>query len=123
LRGAVGGRGGVLVVRGDPGVGKTALLDHAETASTSIVPEIVVLRAAGLEAEADLAFASLYDLVRQLVHAFEFLADQQRLVLQGAVGMGPPQQADRLDLGAALLELLSAEIGRESCRERVCQYG
>src|SRR3546814_8027835 len=75
------------------------------------------------EAEADLAFASLYDLVRTLVHAFEFLADQQRLVLQGAVGMGPPQQADRFAIGAAFLELLSAEIGRESCRERVCQYG
>src|SRR3546814_12311646 len=46
VRGAVGGRGGVLVVRGDAGVDKTALLDDAEAASTSIVPEIVVLRAA-----------------------------------------------------------------------------
>src|SRR3546814_12500620 len=104
MRGAVGGRGGVLVVRGDPGVGKTALLDHAETASTSIVPEIVVLRAASLEADADLAFASLYELVRPLVLSFKVPPDTNGPVLPGAVRSGPIQNADRSATGPPLLD-------------------
>ena len=55
---ARGGRGGVLVIHGDPGVGKTALLEHAVEAG----PDFRVVRAGGVEGEMELAFAALQQL-------------------------------------------------------------
>jgi predicted ATPase len=59
---ARGGHGGALVVRGEPGIGKSALLAYAEAQST----ELRVMRARGVEAEADLPFSGLVELLRPL---------------------------------------------------------
>lgn len=56
-------RSGALVVRGEPGVGKSALLEHAVAQAT----DIRVLRSHGVEAESELAFAALHQLVRPIL--------------------------------------------------------
>jgi DNA-binding CsgD family transcriptional regulator len=101
---ALEGEGGALVVRGEAGIGKTALLEHAaECANTCLV-----LRAIGVEAEADLAFAGLYGLVRPTLAKLGELPPVQEAALAGALGLGPSTDADRLLVSAALLGLLAA---------------
>jgi Cdc6-like AAA superfamily ATPase len=61
------GRSGVLVVRGDPGVGKTALVDHV----VASVPDARVLRAVGVESEMELPFAALHQLCSPVLDRLE----------------------------------------------------
>ena len=63
LENARAGRSGALVVRGEPGIGKTALLDYARQQAAPMA----VLSAAGVEAESDLAFAGLHELLRPVL--------------------------------------------------------
>ena len=63
IAGAGSSRSGALVVRGDPGLGKSALLGHATDHATGMR----VLRAVGIEAESELAFAALHQLVRPIL--------------------------------------------------------
>jgi DNA-binding CsgD family transcriptional regulator len=101
---AQAGEGGALVVRGEPGIGKSALLGHAvETGN-----EMMLLRATGVQAEADLAFAGLYGLVRPILAKLDELPEMQRAALAGALGLAPSTDADRLLVSAALLGLLAA---------------
>ena len=74
LEGARAGRSGVLVMRGEAGVGKTALLDYA-VASAS---DLRVLRAVGVESEMELAFAALHQLCAPLLDRLERLPGPQR---------------------------------------------
>lgn len=60
LESARGGEGSCLILTGDPGIGKTAVLD----ASIGLADGFAVLRAQGVESEADLPFAALSDLLR-----------------------------------------------------------
>lgn len=62
LRRARAGTSGVLVLRGDPGIGKTALLGYAAECAQSMR----ILRATGIETERELAFAGLYSLLHPL---------------------------------------------------------
>jgi DNA-binding CsgD family transcriptional regulator len=101
---ALAGEAGALVVRGEAGIGKTALLEQAAERSDGTL----VLRASGLEAESDLAFAGLYGLVRPTLDKLVDLPDVQRTALAGALGLGPSTGADRLLVSAALLGLLAA---------------
>ena len=94
LDGARDGRSGVLVLRGAPGLGKTALLDDAAAAAAGLT----VLRATGTEAEAGLAFAGLH----QLLHARPLPAPLARAL--GPDG-GPAPGA--LRVGAAVLGALA----------------
>jgi DNA-binding CsgD family transcriptional regulator len=104
LERALAGDGGGLVVRGEAGIGKTALLEHAaETAG-----EMMLLRATGVEAEADLAFAGLYGLARPILDKLDELPAVQRGALAGALGLAPSSDPDRLLVSAALLGLLAA---------------
>ncbi|GAA3275529.1 helix-turn-helix domain-containing protein [Dactylosporangium vinaceum] len=98
------GTGGALVLRGDPGIGKTALLDWVATVPAA---GATVLRAAGAEFEADLPFAALSQLLRPVLHRLDALPAPQRAALAGAFGLGPPQQGDRLLVGLAVLSLLA----------------
>src|SRR5260370_28399203 len=68
------GRGGVLVVHGEPGVGKTALLGYAVEAA----PEFRVARTAGVEGEMQLAYASLQRLCSPTLGLMQVLPDPQR---------------------------------------------
>src|SRR5690348_772497 len=79
------GRGGVLVVHGDPGVGKTALLEYAvETAK-----DFRVVRTLGVEGEAELDYAALQQLCSPLLELSEGLPDPQRDALGVAFGLSP----------------------------------
>ena len=70
-------RSGALVIRGEPGVGKSALLGHAIEHATGMR----VLRAGGIEAESELAFAALHQLVRPVLDRVGRLAEPQAAAL------------------------------------------
>jgi predicted ATPase len=98
------GAGGALVVRCEPGIGKSALLDYAKQRA---VP-MAVLSAAGVEAESDLAFAALHGLLRPVLAHLSELPQPQSAALAGALGLAPSTGSDRLLISAAVLGLLAA---------------
>jgi DNA-binding CsgD family transcriptional regulator len=112
LDGARQGRSGVLVLRGEPGIGKTALLDHAAGAAG----DFRVIRAAGVEYEAELPFAGLHLLLGPVLDRLPGLPGPQRRTLQRAFGLSDaavgPAAEDRLLAGLAVLTLL-AELAEE----------
>jgi DNA-binding CsgD family transcriptional regulator len=97
------GESRVLVLRGDAGVGKTALLEYAVGSAS----EFRVLRAGGVESEMELAFAALHQLCAPLLDRVHRLPAPQRHALDTVFGMeeGPPP--DRFLVGLAVLSLLS----------------
>src|SRR4051794_4129606 len=82
---------GVLVVRGEPGIGKSALLDDAVARSTGLR----VLRACGSEAERDLPFAGLAALLRPLVDRIDALPAPQAQALGTALALREGSTTDR----------------------------
>src|SRR5580693_7590564 len=97
------GEGRALVVRGEPGVGKTALLDYlAEHASGCLVT-----RAAGVQSEMELAFAGLHQLCAPMLDHAESLPGPQREALMTAFGLSAGPAPDRFLVGLAVLGLLS----------------
>ena len=103
LEAARGGHGGVLVVYGDPGVGKTALLEYAATAA----PDFGVARAVGVEGEMELAFAALHQLCSPNLDLIDGLPDPQREALEVALGLSAGRTPDPFLVGLAVLNLLS----------------
>ncbi|WP_160311611.1 AAA family ATPase, partial [Streptacidiphilus melanogenes] len=121
LRAAVSERrSGVLVLRGEPGIGKTALLDHADTCAQAS-GGWTVLRAAGVEAESDLPFAALQLLLAPALDGLAALPEPQRRALERAFGLADPDAAaahgNRLLVGLGVLGLLAelAESGPVLC--------
>jgi DNA-binding CsgD family transcriptional regulator len=104
LADAEAGAAGALVVRGEPGIGKSALLGYARQRAQSMV----VLSAAGVQAESDLAFAGLHELLRPVTGYLGGLPDTQAGALSAALGLAPSAHADRLLISAAVLGLLAA---------------
>jgi hypothetical protein len=104
LEDARAGAGGSLVVRGEAGIGKTALLDYAKQRAAPMA----VLSAAGVEAESDLAFAGLHELLRPVLGCLDALPEIQSQALAGALGLAPSTHPDRLLISAAVLGLLAA---------------
>jgi DNA-binding CsgD family transcriptional regulator len=100
---ARGGRGGVLAMHGDPGVGKTALLNHAIEAG----PDFRVVSAGGVEGEMDLAFAALQQLCAPILGLSERLPDPQRDALSVAFGLSAGRPPDPFLVGLAVLGLVS----------------
>jgi DNA-binding CsgD family transcriptional regulator/tetratricopeptide (TPR) repeat protein len=98
------GESGSLVLRGEAGIGKTALLAHAAERSR----DGTVLRIVGVEAESDLGFAGLEGLLRPIVDKMEELPQAQSEALSGALGLAPSRGSDRLLVSAAALSLLAA---------------
>jgi DNA-binding CsgD family transcriptional regulator len=97
------GHGGVLVVHGDPGVGKTALLEYArETAK-----DFRVVRTSGVEGETELDYAALQQLCSPLLELMEHLPDPQRDALGVALGLNPGRPPSPFLVGLAVLGLLS----------------
>jgi DNA-binding NarL/FixJ family response regulator len=97
------GESSVLVLRGEPGIGKTALLDYAISSSR----DLHVLRAAGVESEMELAFASLQQLCLPLLDRLGNLPGPQQDALRVAFGLSSGQAPDRFLVGLAALSLLS----------------
>ena len=105
LRRATDGESSSLVIRGEPGIGKSALLARAERAAD----DSIVLRTAGQEAESDLAFAGLYELLRPVADRLSGLPEHQAAALGSALGLIAPQpESDRFLVAAATLSLLAA---------------
>jgi AAA ATPase domain len=98
------GRSAVLVVRGEPGIGKTALLDYAAGRALGFR----VVRAGGVESEMELAFAGLHQLCGPMLGQLEQLPKPQRDALAVAFGMAEGQAPDRFLVGLAVLSLLAA---------------
>src|SRR4051794_18425925 len=99
---------GVLVLRGEPGLGKSALLEEAMERAIGFR----VLRAVGVESEAQLAFAGLHQLLRPAFHLIDRLPDPQAAPLSGAFGLSAAGTDNRFVLSIAVLSLLS-----EACEE------
>jgi len=99
------GESRALVIRGDPGVGKTALLDHlAGEASGS---GCRVARAAGVQSEMELAFAGLHQLCAPMLAPAGRLPEPQRDALHTVLGTAAGPPPDRFLVGLAVLGLLS----------------
>src|SRR4051794_5352029 len=97
------GASAVLVVRGEPGIGKTALLEHAAAAAGAAT----VLRVRGVESEIEVAFAGLHELLRPVLGELGRLPAPQRAALASALGLAPAAAAERHLVGAATLGLLA----------------
>ncbi len=98
------GRSGVLALVGEPGIGKTALLEHAAERADGMR----ILRARGVEPEAVIPFAGLAELLRPVLGELDRIPAPQATALAGALALGPARAQDRFTVGAATLSLLSA---------------
>ena len=118
LEGARVGRSGVLMLRGEAGVGKTALLEYAVASASGLR----VVRVVGVESEMELAFAALQQLCAPLLDLLPRLAGAQREALETAFGLGAGAAPDRFLVGLAVLSLLSeaAEEQAAVVRGRRC---
>jgi DNA-binding CsgD family transcriptional regulator len=97
------GESRVLLLHGEAGVGKTALLDYL----AGHAPGCLVTRASGVQSEMELAFAGLHQLCGPILDQLEALPAPQRDALQTAFGMSAGPAPDRFLLGLAMLSLLS----------------
>ena len=97
------GRSRALVLRGEPGIGKTALLDDLCTRAD----DVVLARVAGVESEMELAFAALQQLCAPMLDKLAGLPDPQRDALGVAFGLNAGVAPDRFLVGLAALSLLS----------------
>jgi DNA-binding CsgD family transcriptional regulator len=104
------GRSGVLVVRGEAGIGKTALLDQAREAAAS--SGFRVESSVGVEAEVQFAFAGLHQLCSPLLGRLSELPDPQQAALGVAFGLRAGPAPDRFLVGLATLTLV-AEVAEE----------
>src|SRR5467141_4944938 len=97
------GESRALVLRGEPGVGKTALLEYLVEQAAGFR----VVRAAGVQSEMELAFAGLHQLLAPMLDCLERLPVPQRDALRTAFGVGPGSVPDRFFVALAVLSLLS----------------
>lgn len=97
-------RSRVLILRGEAGIGKSALLDHLD----SISDGCRVIRVTGVESEMELAFAGLHQLCGQLLDLASVLPAPQQQALHTALGLAEGEAADRFLVGLGALSLLAA---------------
>lgn len=106
------GRGAALVIRGEAGIGKTALIDYAVAAAS----DFLVVRFTGVESESELGFAALHRLLTPILHQIERLPPPQRDALNSALGLaeGPPASLFLVGLG-----VISLAANAARARERL----
>ena len=104
FEGARAGHGGAILIVGDAGIGKTALWRAAVTEAA----DLRLLEAQGIEAESQLAFAGLRDLLTPVLSSLKRLPVPQRDAVAGALALGPPAPGDPFAVAAATLGLLAA---------------
>jgi hypothetical protein len=102
------GQGRALVVRGEPGMGKTVLLDYLAGRASGCL----VVRAAGVQSEMELAYAGLHQLCAPMLDHAQALPVPQREALRTALGLSAGPAPDRFLVGLAVLGLLSEAAGR-----------
>jgi DNA-binding CsgD family transcriptional regulator len=98
-----------VLVEGEPGIGKTALLDMVRGSAEGMR----VLSATGVEAEADLPFGTTHQLLRPVIGLSDSIPEPQADALRGALGLADPTDHDRFLVAAAVLSILG-----EAARER-----
>ena len=103
LRDVRSGESRVLVVHGDPGVGKSALLEYLARNAAGCR----LVRASGVESEMELAYAALHQLCLPMVDRLDRLPAPQRDALNVAFGLSAGPTPDRLLIGMAVLSLFS----------------
>ena len=109
LAAAKSGDSAALVVRGEAGVGKTALVDwfHHEAGQQGVE----VLRCAGVASESHLPFAGLHQLLRPAIHVMPALPRLHQEALNGALGLSGRHGVDPFLVGVAALSLLGELAG------------
>ncbi len=108
LGGMRSGRAGALVLRGEAGIGKTALLEAAADKAAGAR----VLQVTGVESEADLPFAALHALLRPVLDQIGALPGRQAAALRGAFGLAEEKVTDRFLVGLGVLSLV-AELAED----------
>jgi DNA-binding CsgD family transcriptional regulator len=97
--------GGALVIRGEPGIGKSALLERARSRANSLGAR--TLATVGVESESELAFAGLHQLLGPIGRHIERLPDPQRQALDAAFGVADLVEADPFRVSLAAYRLIS----------------
>ncbi|MFF2040487.1 ATP-binding protein [Kitasatospora sp. NPDC058170] len=97
------GTSGVLLVHGEAGIGKTALLDHAAERAQGVR----VLRVEGIESEMELAFGGLHQLFLPVLDLVDALPQPQAAAMRAVFGLTGDGVRDRFTVGLAVLTLLS----------------
>lgn len=108
VAGAAGGESGIVALRGEAGIGKTATLEHV----LADAHDCRVIRAAGVESEMELGFGGLHQLCAPLMGHLAELPEPQRDALETAFGVRVGTPPARLVIGLAVLSLL-AETAEE----------
>lgn len=103
------GQSGVVVVRGEAGIGKTELLNHLLDRATGCR----VVRAAGVQSEMELSYAGLHQLCAPLLSHLDDLPEPQRNALRTAFGMQAGDPPDRFLVSLATLSLLAGAGGEQ----------
>ncbi|MEA2322984.1 MAG: hypothetical protein QOD81_2834, partial [Solirubrobacteraceae bacterium] len=103
-------RGGSLVLRGEPGIGKSALL--AAAAGRAADRGMRVLRTAGVQSETRLPFAGLHQLLRPILGEAGDLPEAQRDALHAAFGLSDAAAPELFRIALAVLDLLAESAGR-----------
>ena len=98
------GTSATLALVGDPGIGKTALLDYAAERATGMR----VLRARGIKSEAQIPFGSLLELLRPALAMLDKIPEPQAVALEGALALRRGTAQERFAVGAATLSMLAA---------------
>jgi len=109
LEGGRAGRSGALVLRGDPGVGKSALLEYVAGQADGAR----VLRATGIQTESELAFAALHQLLAREVDCFNALPAPQAAALRGVFGLAEAEGTDPFLISLGLLSALAELAERQ----------
>ncbi len=104
LESARSGTSATVALVGEAGIGKTALLEHAAQRAVGMR----VLRARGIESEAQIPFASLLELLRPALGMLDRIPGPQEAALEGALALRPGPAQERFAVGAATLSLLAA---------------
>jgi DNA-binding NarL/FixJ family response regulator/tetratricopeptide (TPR) repeat protein len=103
------GRAGVIVLRGEAGIGKTALLNDLADRNATEPDQFTVLRTQGHEVETHVSFGGLATLLEPVLHLIEELPDAQADALSGALRLrSTSSPGDRLGVGTAVLGLVAA---------------
>ncbi|MFI8075584.1 AAA family ATPase [Streptomyces sp. NPDC086033] len=103
------GQSGVLVVRGEAGIGKTELLNYLIERAVGCR----IVRAAGVQSEMELSYAGLHQLCAPLLSHLDDLPEPQQNALRAAFGMRSGDAPDRFLVGLATLSLLAGAVGDE----------
>jgi hypothetical protein len=104
LEAAARGESGSLVLRGEAGIGKSALLGYAGDRAEGMT----TLSVTGVEDESDLAFSGLHGLLWPVIGYLSEVPGPQREALAAALGFGPPEGSERFLISAGVLSLLAA---------------